>query len=72
MTEEQMIGRLSQLSTEQLDAIQDKLQQKIQQRDAERERLAKTPPRTSNDLEALADMQGLDLSMLMREAKKYG
>lgn len=72
MTEEQMINRLAQLSIEQLDAILGKLHQHIQQRDTERERLVKTPPRTSNDLETLADMQGLDLSMLMREAKKYG
>ncbi len=71
MTEEELIGRLSQLSIEQLDALQDKLQLKIQEKKADRERLTKLPPRTSNDLEALADIQDLDLSSLLREAKKY-
>lgn len=71
MTEEELISCLSQLSNEQLDALQDKLQLKIQEKKAERERLTKLPPRTSNDLEALADIQDLDLSYLLREAKRY-
>ena len=71
MTEEELIGRLSQLSTEQLDALHDKLQLKIQEKQAERERLTKLPPRTSNDLEALAEIQDLDLSSLLLDAKKY-
>ena len=71
MTEEEIISRLSTLSPEQLDEIQDKLQQKIRDRDAERERLKKLPPRNSNDLSALADMQGLDLSSLMKDMKGY-
>lgn len=71
MTEEELIGRLSQLSTEQLDALHDKLQLKIQEKKAERERLTKLPPRTSNDLEALAEIQDLDLSSLLRDAKRY-
>lgn len=71
MTEEEVISRLNTLSPEQLDEIQDKLQQKIRDRDAERERLKKLPPRNSNDLSALADMQGLDLSSLMKDMKGY-
>ena len=71
MTEDQLVSRLEALSIEQLDNIQSKLVEKAQQRKAERERLKKLPPRTSNDLEALASMQDLDLSSLMRDAKRY-
>ncbi|MAY42580.1 MULTISPECIES: hypothetical protein [unclassified Neptuniibacter] len=71
MTEDQLVSRLEALSIEQLDNIQSKLLEKVQQRKAERERLKKLPPRTSNDLEALASMQDLDLSSLMRDAKRY-
>ena len=71
MTEDDLISRLATLSTEQLDAIQDSLLKKVQEKDTKRERLTKLPPRTSNDLEALADMQDLDLSSLLRDAKRY-
>lgn len=71
MTDEELISQLSLLSNEQLDAIQNKLQQKVMEKNAERERLSKLPPRNANDLEALADMQDLDLSSLLREVKKY-
>lgn len=71
MTEEEIISRLSMLSSEQLDEIKDKLQQKIKDKDAERERLKKLPPRNSNDLSALADMQGLDLTSLLKDIKGY-
>ena len=71
MTEDDLISRLATLSTEHLDAIQDSLLKKVQEKDAKRERLTKLPPRTSNDLEALADMQDLDLSSLLRDAKRY-
>ncbi|WP_067981822.1 hypothetical protein [Neptuniibacter pectenicola] len=71
MTEDDLISRLATLTTEQLDAIQDSLLKKVQEKDAKRERLTKLPPRTSNDLEALADMQDLDLSSLLRDAKRY-
>ena len=71
MTEEEVISRLNTLSLEQLNGIQEKLQQKINDRDAERERLKKLPPRNSNDLSALAEMQGLDLSSLLNDMKGY-
>lgn len=71
MTEDELFSRLASLSTEQLDAIQEKLLEKAERKKAERERLKKLPPRTSNDLEALADMQDLDLSSLLRDAKRY-
>jgi len=71
MTEEELFGRLATLSTEQLDAIQNNLLEKVREKEAKRERLKKLPPRTSNDLEALADMQDLDLSSLLRDAKRY-
>lgn len=71
MTEEEVISRLNTLSLEQLNVIQEKLQQKIDDRDAERERLKKLPPRNSNDLSALAEMQGLDLSSLLKDMKGY-
>ena len=71
MTDDELFGRLASLSVEQLDAIQEKLVAKAEQKQAERERLKKLPPRTSNDLEALADMQDLDLSSLLRDAKRY-
>ncbi len=71
MTEEEIFGRLATLSTEQLDAIQNNLLEKVREKEAKRERLKKLPPRTSNDLEALADMQDLDLSSLLRDAKRY-
>jgi len=71
MTDDELFSRLASLSVEQLDAIQEKLVAKAEQKQAERERLKKLPPRTSNDLEALADMQDLDLSSLLRDAKRY-
>lgn len=71
MTEKDLISQLSHLSIEQLDAVHNKLLQLIKDQKAERERLTKLPPRTSNDLEALAEMQGLDLSSLLKDAKRY-
>ncbi|MGH1463539.1 MAG: hypothetical protein ACRBB6_16055 [Neptuniibacter sp.] len=71
MTETDLISQLSHLSIEQLDAVHNKLLQLIQDQKADRERLTKLPPRTSNDLEALAEMQGLDLRSLLKDAKKY-
>lgn len=76
MTEEELLSRLASLSTEQLDAIQTKLLEKAERKEAERkeaerERLKKLPPRTSNDLEALAELQDLDLSSLLRDVKRY-
>jgi hypothetical protein len=71
MTEDDLISRLATLSTEQLDAIQNNLLKKVQEKEAKRERHKKLPPRTSNDLEALADMQDLDLSSLLRDVKRY-
>ncbi|MGH1431532.1 MAG: hypothetical protein ACRBB4_10470 [Neptuniibacter sp.] len=71
MTEKDLISQLSHLSIEQLDAVHNKLLQLIKDQKAERERLTKLPPRTSNDLEALAEMQGLDLRSLLKDAKRY-
>ncbi|MFY0677262.1 MAG: hypothetical protein JXR18_08270 [Neptuniibacter sp.] len=71
MTEKDLISQLSHLSIEQLDAVHNKLLQLIKDQKAERERLTKLPPRTSNDLEALAEMQDLDLSSLLKDAKRY-
>lgn len=71
MTEDELFGRLKSLTSAQLDVIMEKLQQKIRTMEAERERLTKLPPRTSNDINALAEMQGLDLSGLMRDIKRH-
>lgn len=71
MTEKELISQLSHLSIEQLDAVHNKLLQLIKDQKAERERLTKLPPRTSNDLEALAEMQDLDLRSLLKDAKRY-
>jgi DNA-directed RNA polymerase subunit F len=71
MTEKDLISQLSHLSIEQLDAVHNKLLQLINDQKAERERLTKLPPRTSNDLEALAEMQDLDLRSLLKDAKRY-
>lgn len=71
MTEEELFSQLSVLSFEQLEALQKKIQQTAMDKQAERERLKKLPPRTSNDLDALAEMQGLDLSSLLKEVKRY-
>ncbi|WP_286237644.1 hypothetical protein [Neptuniibacter halophilus] len=71
MTEDELISRLRSLSSEQLDAIHDRLMDTVKQKEAKKAHLTKLPPRTSNDLEALADLQGLDLSSLLREAKRY-
>ena len=71
MTEKDLISQLSHLSIEQLDAVHNKLLQLIKDQKAERERLTKLPPRTSNDLEALAEMQDLDLRSLLKDAKRY-
>lgn len=71
MTEKDLISQLSHLSIEQLDAVHNKLLQLIKDQKAERERLTKLPPRTANDLEALAEMQDLDLRSLLKDAKKY-
>ncbi|PIE25038.1 MAG: hypothetical protein CSA60_01640 [Neptuniibacter caesariensis] len=71
MTEEDLLSQLTSLPLEQLDAIQQSLLLRLEKKEAERERLKKLPPRTSNDLEALAELQGLDLSSLLRDVKRY-
>lgn len=71
MTDSELIGQLKSLSIEQLEVIRQNLTEKRKYKDRERERLKKLPPRNTDDLKALADMQELDLSSLLRDAKRY-
>ncbi len=62
--------QLSTLSLAQLDSLLEKLKQKTADKKLAIKEASKAPPRTYNDIEKLADLQGLDLSGLMREIAK--
>lgn len=62
--------QLSTLSLDQLNRLLEKLKQKIADKKLAIKAASKAPPRTHNDIEKLADLQGLDLSGLMREIAK--
>ncbi|WP_432474309.1 hypothetical protein [Amphritea sp. HPY] len=62
--------KLMALSLEQLDQLQRKLDLKVAEKKAAIKQASKAPPRSQSDIEKLADLQGLDLSGLMREISK--
>ncbi|WP_019620378.1 hypothetical protein [Amphritea japonica] len=62
--------QLSNLSLDQLNSLLDKLKQKAVEKKLAIKAASKAPPRTQTDIEKLADLQGLDLSGLMREISK--
>jgi transcriptional regulator with PAS, ATPase and Fis domain len=84
MNEEEFLSRLNALSLNELDSLIEKLEQKAKAKKEEQERQAKAleeekernkfavkvPPRTSNDIQKMADDMGLDLSSLMREINR--
>lgn len=82
MNQDKTVEWLSSLTAEQLDRVQQALAQKIAEKQAaEKEKAQETakaspkkvagmPPTSPNDIEALASMQGLDISGLMREISK--
>lgn len=62
--------QLSLLSLEQLTNLLEKLNQKVAEKKQAIKAASKLPPRTQNDIQKLAELQGLDLSGLMREISK--
>ncbi|MDO6563842.1 hypothetical protein Q4488_10655 [Amphritea sp. 1_MG-2023] len=62
--------KLSLLNLEQLNSLLDKLKQKAAEKKQAIKAASKLPPRTQNDIQKLAELQGLDLSGLMREISK--
>lgn len=62
--------QLGNLSLDQLNSLLVKLKQKTAERKQAIKAASKAPPRTQTDIEKLADLQGLDLSGLMREISK--
>lgn len=67
MNQNEVDNRLQSLTLDQLSRLQEKLQQKILSKKAALKEASKAPPRSQSDIEKLADLQGLDLSGLMRE-----
>ncbi len=63
-------NRLHSLSLDQLSKLLIKLQDTVQSKKAALKEASKTPPRSQSDIEKLAELQGLDLSGLMREISK--
>ena len=63
-------NKLMNLSIDQLTKLQEKLEQKVAEKKAAIKSASKAPPRSQSDIEKLADLQGLDLSSLMREIAK--
>ncbi len=86
MNEEELLSKLRSFSLEQLTQIQQHIELKAKQIKLERRQKAeaikreqdirknsaavKTAPRSSRDIEQLADQMGLDLSSLMREISR--
>ncbi|MBR9867799.1 hypothetical protein [uncultured Amphritea sp.] len=62
--------KLSHLSLEQLNNLLEKVKQKTAEKKQAIKAASKAPPRTQNDIQKLAELQGLDLSGLMREISK--
>ncbi|MDF2180919.1 hypothetical protein [Neptuniibacter sp. CAU 1671] len=71
MTEEQLLSRLSDLSLEQLDELEQQLLRKVEAKKHQKQSLSRLPPRSGTDLEAMASELGLDISRLMKDAKKH-
>lgn len=63
-------SKLMNLNIDQLNRLQEKLEHKIAEKKAAIKTASKVPPRSQSDIEKLADLQGLDLSGLMREIAK--
>ncbi|MCV6610570.1 MAG: hypothetical protein OIF55_07375 [Amphritea sp.] len=63
-------NRLHSLSLDQLSKLLEKLENTVQSKKAALKEASKAPPRNQSDIEKLADLQGLDLSGLMREISK--
>jgi hypothetical protein len=84
MNEEEFLSRLAALSLNDLDSLAENIQLKAKAIAEENERKAKAieeekerkkfavkvPPRTSNDIQKMAEDMGLDLSGLMREINR--
>lgn len=62
--------QLSQLSLEQLNSLLEKVKLKTAEKKQAIKAACKAPPRTHNDIQKLAELQGLDLSGLMREISR--
>ncbi len=62
--------QLNQLSLEQLNNLLDKIKLRSAEKRQAIKAASKAPPRTHNDIEKLAELQGLDLSGLMREISR--
>ncbi len=58
------------LSLPQLEQVEQAMQKMIAEKEARARKLMAAPPRNSNDIQALASMQGLDISGLMREINR--
>jgi len=58
------------LSMAQLEAVEQAALKLAREKAEKKRKLMATPPRTSNDIEELASMQGLDISGLMKEIKR--
>lgn len=69
MNEDEISRVLSNCTLEQLEQITEKLQSLAAQKQAQK-RTPRFPPSGTNDLQSLAEMQGLDLSRLLREISK--
>lgn len=63
-------AQLEKLNLDQLKSLLNKLNHKVTEKKQAIKAASKVPPRSQSDIEKLADLQGLDLSGLMREISK--
>lgn len=70
MNNSEVDNQLGTLSLDQLNSLQEKLKLKAAEKKQAIKAASKVPPRSQSDIEKLAELQGLDLSGLMREISK--
>jgi|GEM_PF-7040735 len=70
MTEEQLQSRLLDLSIEQLDELEQQLLHKVEAKKHQQKSLSRIPPQPGSNLEKMASELGLDISRLMKDAKR--
>ena len=62
--------QLNKLNLDQLNNLLNKLRLKVNEKKLAIKAASKAPPRNQSDIDKLAELQGLDLSGLMREISK--
>lgn len=70
MIDDKISQALMPLTLEQLDLVQVQLEKLVAEKKEAKKKASRFPPSTTKDLNALASMQDLDLSGLIREISR--